>query len=100
MSKTLFRLSSVKRQHDECQKIINEFTDEIIKAKIEELNENNAGDEKTVENDDEDDIGRKTKTVIEILIENYHEMSHAQIRDEIVTIMIGKYHKCANHTYS
>lgn len=90
MSKTLFRLSSVKKQHDDSQKIINEFTDEIIKAKIEELNKN-ADDEKMVENNDEDDICRKTKTVIEILIENYHEMSHAQIRDELVTIMIGKY---------
>jgi len=49
----------------------------------------NANNEKKVETDD-DDICRKTKTVIEILLGNYHEMSHEQIRDELVTIMIGK----------
>lgn len=52
----------------------------------------NANNEKKVETDD-DDICRKTKTVIEILLGNYHEMSHEQIRDELVTIMIGEYKK-------
>jgi len=50
----------------------------------------NSNNEKKVETDD-DDICRKTKTVIEILLGNYHEMSHEQIRDELVTIMIGEY---------
>lgn len=50
----------------------------------------NANNEKKVETDDDDNC-RKTKTVIEILLGNYHEMSHEQIRDELVTIMIGKY---------
>ncbi|XP_026809782.1 cytochrome P450 4C1-like isoform X1 [Rhopalosiphum maidis] len=87
LSKTLFRLSSVNKKHDQSQKIINDFTDEIINKKLDELNQN-ANNEKKVETDDED-ISRKTKTVIEILLGNYHEMSHEQIRDELVTIMIG-----------
>jgi len=91
LSKTLFRLSSVNQKHDQSQKIINDFTDEIINKKLDELNQN-ANNEKKVETDDED-ICRKTKTVIEILLGNYHEMSHEQIRDELVTIMIGKYEK-------
>lgn len=36
------------------------------------------------------------KTVIEILLENFHGMSDNQIRDEIVTIMIGDY---TDYTY-
>jgi len=51
-----------------------------------------ADNEKKLKPEDEE-ICRKTKTVIEILIGNYHEMSHEQIRDELVTIMIGKYIK-------
>ncbi|XP_001948141.4 cytochrome P450 4C1-like [Acyrthosiphon pisum] len=87
LSKTLFQLSSVKKKHDQSQKIINEFTDEIIKKKLDELNQN-ANNKNKVETDDED-VCRKTKTVIDILLENYHEMSHEQIRDELGTIMIG-----------
>ncbi|KAF0770087.1 cytochrome P450 4C1-like [Aphis craccivora] len=87
LSKTLFRLSSVNQKHDQSQKIINDFTDEIINKKLDEMNQN-SNNEKKVETDD-DDICRKTKTVIEILLGNYHEMSHEQIRDELVTIMIG-----------
>lgn len=89
MSKTLFRLSTVYKKHDEAQKIITEFIDEIIKEKIKELNQI-----VNVPNDilqTEDGINRKMKTVIEILLENYHKMSHEQLRDELVTIMIGKY---------
>lgn len=46
--------------------------------------------EKKIETEDEL-IFRKTKTVIEILLGHYHEISHEQIRDELVTIMIGKF---------
>lgn len=91
MNKTLFRLSSVHQKHNHSQEIINEFTDEIIKEKIDELNKNSNNDKKVELGDD--DVCRKMKTVIEILLENYHEMSHNQIRDELVTIMIGKYAK-------
>lgn len=91
MNKTLFRFSSFYKKHDECQKIINEFTDEIINKKINELNEN-LDNEKNEKIGDED-IRQKMKPVIEILIGNYHEMSHKQIRDEVVTVMIGKYPK-------
>lgn len=91
MNKTLFRLSSVKQKHDQSQKIINKFIDEIIAQKLNEMNVNNSGDENKSLADDEDIYPRKTKTLIEILLGNYHEMSHEQIRDELATIMIGKY---------
>jgi len=94
LSKTLFQFSSVSKKHDQSQKIINEFTDEIINNKIAELNRIDANREKKVKthvDDDDNDTFRKTKTVIEILLGHYYEMSHAQIRDELVTIMIGKY---------
>lgn len=80
----------MKRKHDQSQKIINKFTDEIISQKIYELNEN-SDDDKKLPAVDEDICSRKTKTFIEILLGNYHEMSHEQIRDELATIMIGKY---------
>lgn len=90
LNKTLFRLSTVQHKHNQSQKIINEFTDEIISTKIAELKRNIvscAGE--NPEKEDDDDVGRKTRTVIEILLGNHHAMSHEQIRDEIVTIMIG-----------
>lgn len=92
LSKTLFRFSSLYHVHERCQKVVKEFTDEIITKKLDELSQN-AGNAKRSETDggEDEDFGRKTKTVIEILLENYHEMSHEQIRYELVTIMIGKY---------
>nr|QRY28565.1 cytochrome P450 CYP4CH2v2 [Sitobion avenae] len=87
LSSTLFQFSSIKRKHDRSQKIINEFTDEIIKTKIVELN--NSGSENDV-NADDDDIGRNTMTLTKIFLENSHEnMTLEQIRDELVTVMIG-----------
>lgn len=85
----MFRLSSVHKQHESSQKIINNFIDEIIKKKINELLNQNAENEKKIEQDEL--IFRKMKTVIEILLGHYHEISHEQIRDELVTIMIGKF---------
>jgi len=85
----LFQFSSIKKKHDRSQKIINEFTDEIIKTKIVELN--NSGSENGV-NADDDDIGQNTKTLTQIFLENSHEnMTLEQIRDELVTVMIGEY---------
>lgn len=77
------------RVHSRCQKAIYDFTDEIIKKKAIELNQN-AHNEKRSEEED-DGIFQRPKTVIEILLGNQHKMSHEQIRDELVTIMIGKY---------
>lgn len=89
MSKTLFKLSTVSQKHNQSQRIINEFTDEIINAKFAELNQNtDSGNKRKIETDDKI-IGRKMKTVIEILLENYHGMSYKQIREELITIMIG-----------
>lgn len=90
LSETLFRISTVKHKHDRSQKIINEFSDEIIKKKVNELKQNNcAFGNKSIS--DGGDVCRKKKTFIEVLLENHHKMSHEQIRDELVTIMIGKY---------
>jgi len=88
LSKTLFRLSSLSRKHDRSQLIINQMVDDIIKNKLHEFIQN-ANNKNNLEENNDEYICRKPKSVVEILIENYHEMSHKQIRDEIVTIMIG-----------
>ncbi|XP_060875829.1 cytochrome P450 4C1-like [Metopolophium dirhodum] len=88
LNNTLFRFSSVKREHDRSQKIINKLTDEIIKQKIIELSQNINNSEKKIERDNED-CCQKSKTVLEILLGSSHKMDHEQIRDEIVTVMIG-----------
>lgn len=80
----------MKREHDRSQKIINELTDEIIKQKIIELTQNRNNNEKKIERDNED-CCPKPNTVLEILLGSSHKMDHEQIRDEIVTVMIGKY---------
>lgn len=69
--------------------LINKFTDEIIKKKLSEIQQNI--DKRKIETDEEDIFCQKTKTVIEILLENYHKMSYEQIRYELVTIMIGTF---------
>lgn len=100
LSKTLFKFSSICKKHDRSHKIINEFADEIINKRIAELNLNDGDDDrKTVaEDDDDDDDGhcRRSKSLIEILLGNHHEMSHEQIRDELITVMIGKYNNIAS----
>lgn len=95
LSKTLFHLSTFKYQHDRSQKIINEFTDDIIKQKINELKQNYDDEKKPTLNGE--DVCQKMKTFIEVLLGNYHKLSHEQIRDELITIMIGNY-KIANKT--
>lgn len=90
LNKTLFGFSSVKRQHDRSQKIINEFVDEIIKSEIVGLNQNKRACETDTDTHDED-CGRKIQTIVEILLRNPHGMSYQQIRNEIITILIGKY---------
>lgn len=56
---------------------------------MKELNRITENDE-TVEREGDILSVRKTKTVIEILLSHYHEIPHEQIRDELVTILIGK----------
>lgn len=63
--------------------------DEIIHKKINEIIRN-AGNDKILEKEDNVTL-RNAKTVIEILLGHYHTMSHEQIRDELITILIGKY---------
>ncbi|XP_025192993.1 cytochrome P450 4C1 isoform X5 [Melanaphis sacchari] len=89
LSSTLFQFSSVKKKHDRSQTIIYEFTDEIIKAKIVELNKSGSKNDMNKDFDDNKDIGRNTETLTKIFLENSHEMSLEQIRDELVTVMIG-----------
>lgn len=40
--------------------------------------------------DNEDDY-KKSKTVMELLLENHNEMPYEQIRDEIMTVIFGNY---------
>jgi len=91
LSSTLFQFSSIKRKHDRSQQIIHEFTNDIIKRKIIELNKSGSENVINTDHDDNEDIGQKTITLTEILLENSHEISHDQMRDELVTLMIGKY---------
>lgn len=90
LDKTLFGFSSVKRQHDRSQKVIHEFIDEIIESETIKLNQNERVREANTKIHDED-TGRKNKTIIELLLQNPHGMSYQQIREEIITILIGKY---------
>lgn len=77
----------MKTKHDRSQNIINKFTDEIIERKSMEINQNADNGNKII---NDNDVYSKSRTVIEILLGHFNEMSHEQIRDEIVTIMIGK----------
>lgn len=99
MSKTIFRFSSVSKKHDKSQKIINEFSDQLIREKLAEFNQI-ANDEKKSNNltDNEEDF-KKPKTVIEILLQNHNGMSYEQIRDELVTVMIGNNFNKSIHKY-
>ncbi|XP_050429236.1 cytochrome P450 4C1-like isoform X2 [Adelges cooleyi] len=82
---SLFHLSSFKRKHDVSQRKIYDFTKDLIEKKHAELksNVNNQGEH------NEESIGFKPKSLIEILLENGHLMSFNQIRDEIITVMFG-----------
>lgn len=86
----MFRFSRVKREHDKSQQIINSISNEIIQKKLIEINENESCRNQREIDDDDDAIRSKKNTVIEILLRNHHEISHEQIRDEVITVMIGK----------
>ncbi|XP_050431128.1 cytochrome P450 4c21-like [Adelges cooleyi] len=80
---SLFRLSSLKRTHDESQslliKLINDLISEII-AKSKNVD--------TVEHDKSDKTG-KPKSLIEILLANDQPMPFHEIRAELVTVIAG-----------
>lgn len=90
MSNTLYYFSSIKRKHDRSRKIINEYVEEIIKSKLIELSKNDKPYELNMETNDEA-FDQKKPTIIEILLQHAHYMSHEQIRGEVVTILLGKY---------
>lgn len=66
-----------------------EYVNGIIDKKNDERKAN-ANSENNINTDDEI-IHKKSSTFIETLLENYHEMSQEQIRDEISTIIVGMY---------
>lgn len=88
MNNSLFHFSSIKRDYERCVKFIVEFVDEIIKSKFEELDD--IGNSAQV-NTDGGNVYQTPKTILEILLQSSHEMSLKQIRDEIFTIISGKY---------
>lgn len=89
LNDTLFHLSPLKRDNDRCVKFIAEFVDEIIKSKIVELNHTQKSANLSI---DDENVHQMPKTVLEILLQHSHEMSYKQIRNEIVTIITGKYY--------
>ncbi|XP_050444449.1 cytochrome P450 4C1-like [Adelges cooleyi] len=82
---SLFKLSSIKRKHDISQSSIYDFVDDLIHRKYAELKDNINSQEEP----DEECIGIKYKSYIEILLENGHQMSLKQLRHEVITIMVG-----------
>lgn len=62
-----------------------------------ELNRNESAYEMNIKTHGED-FCRKNQTVVEILLQSSNKMSHEQIRDEIITILIGKYTKYLRNT--
>lgn len=85
----LFSLSSKKEQQRNSQHSIHKFVDDLIQNKQVELNEI---DKTTITGSGDADFScyQKPKTLIEILLANHHRMSSKEIRDELMTIMIGK----------
>ncbi|XP_050545533.1 cytochrome P450 4c21-like isoform X2 [Daktulosphaira vitifoliae] len=83
LNKTLFKMSSVKQKHDKSQRIIFDFIDNLLKKKQAEMNEKKNNYDLENVND-----CKKTKTLIEILLEN-ENMKHTQIRQEAITVIIG-----------
>lgn len=68
---------------------MKKFAGDLIIKKVNEFKQNNNGENEVKNNVDEPYL--KSKTIIEILIENYHVMSFDQIRDEVITIIVGVY---------
>lgn len=90
MNSILFCFSSLKRDYDRRIKLIIEYVDELISSKIAESDR--IGSSAQI-NSEEENIYKTPTTVLEILLQNAHKMSYKQIRDEILTILIGKcYH--------
>lgn len=85
----------MKRKHDRSQEIINSFVDDMIKKKLNEFNQNASTKDK-MNTDVDCETYSKHHTFMDILLENSHEMSLKQIRQEIVTIMIGMYGSARN----
>ncbi|XP_050426995.1 cytochrome P450 4C1-like [Adelges cooleyi] len=85
LNKSIFQLSSLKRKHDISQLKIYNFIDDLVQRKITGL-KNNINN---LEEHNEESIGLKSKSFIEIMLENGHQMTFNQLRDEIITVMIG-----------
>ncbi|XP_050433546.1 cytochrome P450 4C1-like isoform X3 [Adelges cooleyi] len=85
LNRSLFQLSTYKRKHDISQNKIYNFIDDLVQRKKTELRNriNSQGEH------NEECMGLKCKSFIEILLENEHQMSFQQLRDEIITTIIG-----------
>lgn len=89
MNNILFHFSPIKRDYDRCVKFIGEFVDKIIKSKI--VESDCIGSSAKANNTDDENVYQTPKSILEILLQNSHEISVKQIRDEIFTIISGKY---------
>ncbi|XP_050444343.1 cytochrome P450 4C1-like [Adelges cooleyi] len=83
LNRSLFQFSTYKRKHDISQNTIYNFIDDLVQRINTELknNKNSQGEH------NEECMGFKSKSFIEILLENEHQMTFNQIRDEIITII-------------
>ncbi|XP_050436772.1 cytochrome P450 4C1-like isoform X2 [Adelges cooleyi] len=79
----LFRLSSLKRAHDESQSSLFKWLDDYVYKKI--ANSKNID---PVEHDKEHKA-EEPKTLIDILLDNNPPMSFNQLRSELATVIVG-----------
>ncbi|XP_050434190.1 cytochrome P450 4V2-like [Adelges cooleyi] len=82
---SLFSLSSKKHEQRNSQHLMHKFVNGVIQKKKVETNEK----AKTMINGcrDEDCSYQKVKSLIEILLANEHQISHEEMRDELITII-------------
>ncbi|XP_050444345.1 cytochrome P450 4C1-like [Adelges cooleyi] len=86
LNNSLFQLSTFKRKHDISQSKIYNFIEDLAeRLNTEWINNNthNQGEH------DEECIDLKSKSFIEILLENGHQMTFKQLRDEIITVIFA-----------
>ncbi|XP_050444443.1 cytochrome P450 4C1-like [Adelges cooleyi] len=84
-NKSLFQFSSLKRKHDISQSKIFNFIDDLVQRKNTELKNNINNQEEY----NDECIGLKSKSFIEIMLENENQLTFNQLRDEIITVIIG-----------
>ncbi|XP_050440094.1 cytochrome P450 4C1-like [Adelges cooleyi] len=85
LSSSLFSLSSKKHEQRNSQHLMHEYVNDLIQKKKVELNEK---DKSTINGcRDEGCSYQKPKYLIEILLANEHQVTHKEMKDELITII-------------